>query len=99
MGMVGAMDELIGDVVGTLKSEGLWDNTILIFSTDNGGNLDMAGNNYPLRGGKFTFWEGGNRGAAFMAWGSKTMMAQSKKNTTYDGLFHVADWYATIADM
>jgi len=99
LGMVGAMDEIIGDVVKYMQKKGLWDNTIMIFSTDNGGNVQMAGNNYPLRGGKFTFWEGGNRGAAFIYSASESLIPKALRNKTYDGLFHVADWYATIAEV
>ena len=42
-----------------LKENGLWDNTLIVFSADNGGNLDLsknAGNNYPLKGGKYVPW-------------------------------------------
>lgn len=99
MGMVSAMDAALRDVVSSFKEHGLWDDTLMIFSTDNGGHLGMAGNNYPLRGGKFTFWEGGNRGIGFVHSENTELLPKSLWGTTYDGLFHVADWYATICEI
>ena len=54
--MVTAMDTGIGAAVGGWAEAGVWEHTVLIFSTDNGGPLPTH-NNYPLRGGKFTTWE------------------------------------------
>jgi arylsulfatase A-like enzyme len=69
-GMVAALDESVRQLVTTLKRKGLYDNSVIIFTTDNGaasGGLDMsAGSNYPLRGVKNTLWEGGVRGVAFV---------------------------------
>ena len=39
----------------------VWDNTLIIFTSDNGGSLDAGSCNYPLRGGKNTFFEGNQR--------------------------------------
>jgi arylsulfatase B len=46
--MVSALDDLFGNVTEKLKSTGLWDSTIMVFTADNGG--DTHGNNFPLRG-------------------------------------------------
>ena len=68
--MVSALDESVRQIVTTLKKKGLYDNSIIIFTTDNGGaagGLDAsAGSNYPLRGAKNTLWEGGVRGVGFV---------------------------------
>lgn len=49
-GMVSAVDDSIPLVIGALKEKQMWSNTVLIVSTDNGGNLGGSGNNWPLRG-------------------------------------------------
>ena len=50
-GMVTALDEAIGNLTATLKEEGLYENTIVWFMSDNGGPIPDA-NNAPLRGGQ-----------------------------------------------
>ena len=59
--MVQYMDNEIGKFVNALKSRGMWDNTLLVFVSDNGGPTYMSGgaSNAPLRGGKLSDWEGG----------------------------------------
>ena len=63
--MVEHMDDAVGKVVAKLKKEGLYENTIILFSSDNGGligNLKRpVTNNYPLREGKGSMYEGGVR--------------------------------------
>lgn len=51
----------VGAVVAALKSRGMWNNTLWVTSADNGGPISGGANNYPLRGGKFTNFEGGIR--------------------------------------
>lgn len=62
--MVAHMDEAVGQVVKALKDQGLYDNTILIFTSDNGGLIgrrDKVTQNGPLRSGKGDMYEGGIR--------------------------------------
>ncbi|PVD35492.1 hypothetical protein C0Q70_02455 [Pomacea canaliculata] len=57
----------------------------------NGGWTQFYGNNFPLRGGKVTVWEGGTRAAAFLhGWGLQ------KTGSRYNGMMHAVDWFPTI---
>lgn len=64
--MASIMDDGIGNVTAALKAAGIFDNTIMIFSSDNGGpthgNEGTSSNNFPLRGGKNTLWCAAPRG-------------------------------------
>jgi arylsulfatase A-like enzyme len=68
--VVDAMDQAIGQVLGTLDEQGITDNTIVLFFSDNGGAAYSVGgaDNAPLRGGKGETFEGGIRVVALMRW-------------------------------
>lgn len=63
--MVEHMDEAVGKVIDKLKASGQYDNSIIIFTSDNGGLIgrgkNMVTNNFPLRDGKGSIYEGGVR--------------------------------------
>jgi arylsulfatase A-like enzyme len=104
---VSHMDAAIGRVVNTLKRLGQYENTLIIFTSDNGGiQTRYAGGNYPppdpalaagfssnkpLRGQKSEVYEGGIRVPAFIHWPDKV-----KSNET-DTPIHVVDWMPTLA--
>ena len=90
-GMVTAMDEAIGNITDVLEETGLMEDTLIIFTADNGGLPAAGGNNYPLRGAKSTIFEGGTRAVAFV-YGS----GLKRTEYTYDGLIHAVDWNPTI---
>ena len=89
--MVSIMDEGIGKVVGSLKKRGMMENTILVFTSDNGAYYHGSGSNFPLRGGKSSYLEGGVRGLAFV--NSPLLQKTGYVNTN---LHHITDWYATF---
>ncbi|MEM6688311.1 MAG: arylsulfatase [Planctomycetota bacterium] len=69
--MVKALDRNVGKILGALQDRGLKDNTIVLFHSDNGGIPTHGGSNEPLRGNKFTTWEGGVRVVAMIRWPSR----------------------------
>ena len=89
-------DVHIGRIVGALKQKQMYDNTLVIYSADNGGVTD--GNNYPLRGEKHTSFEGGMRVTAFVS-GGKNVIPESKRGTTDNSIYHIVDWYPTICHL
>lgn len=66
--MVTAMDEGIGKILETLKSEGLEENTLVLFHSDNGAETEQGGSSGALRGQKFQEWDGGVRAPAVIKW-------------------------------
>ena len=65
------IDGSVGAIIRELKDQGLLENTLVIFTSDNGPWLSYGnhgGSAGVLRGGKFDFWEGGFRVPAIMSW-------------------------------
>lgn len=86
-------DEAIYNITSALKRNELFDDTIIIIASDNGGNPWAAGNNYPLRGMKNDLWEGGMRVNALIR---SNLIPVERRGTTYDNIFHVSDWVPTL---
>ena len=93
--MVSVADNVTGTVVQLLKERGMWDNTLMVVSADNGG-AQCAGSNYPLKGAKATLFEGGVRSLAFANGG---VLLDSMRGKTSEGFIHIADWYPTFCKM
>ena len=66
-----SMDQAIGKVLTALDEEGVADNTIVFFFSDNGGFENYGSDNGPYRGGKLEVYEGGIRVTAVMRWPEK----------------------------
>jgi arylsulfatase A-like enzyme len=102
--MVSQLDAKIGDLVAALEATGQRDNTLIVFTSDNGGN-ERAGNPYvgdvpdsplnsenaPLRGQKNQLYEGGIRVCAFANWPG--VLPAGKSQT----VMHAVDWFPTLA--
>jgi arylsulfatase A-like enzyme len=94
-GMLAAMDEAIGQVVSALQEQKILENTLIVFSSDNGGpNPGAITDNGPLRAGKGTLFEGGVRVCAFAAWPGRI-----PSNQTVNEPMHIIDWYPTLVKL
>ena len=91
--MVDILDDVIGNVISELKSLEMWDNTLIIFMSDNGGEKHI-GDNFPLCGNKNMLWEGGTRSPTFITGGY--LKDSMKSKIIENEIIHVTDWYATI---
>jgi arylsulfatase A-like enzyme len=69
--MVDSLDQAIGKILGSLDAQGLTDNTLVLFFSDNGGLAAFGADNSPYRGGKLETFEGGIRVNAIMRWPSR----------------------------
>ena len=90
--MVKYLDNIVGNLTTALKKRGMWDNLLLVTTRDNGGPLGSA-NNYPMKGGKYSDWQGGIRVNAFVSGGYLPEKMRGQKS---EGYIHIADWYATF---
>lgn len=66
--MVYAVDRGVGQLANALKENHQFENTLIVFLSDNGGNTSKGGNNFPLKGRKGDTWEGGFRVPMFFHW-------------------------------
>jgi arylsulfatase B/arylsulfatase I/J len=101
-GMLGALDSAVANITALLKSRGMWEDTLLIVSTDNGapsGHFNSeAMSNWPLRGAKGQLWEGGVRGAGFVG-GGWAGINPAMRGKNVSAMIHVADWLPTLANI
>ena len=66
--MIAHLDKRFGDLERFLADEGLRDDTIVVFMTDNGGTAGVRTYNAGLRAGKTTYYEGGHRVPCWVRW-------------------------------
>jgi len=125
--MIHFLDDQLKNITETMKELGMWENTLMVLSSDNGGyvkspagvcnvtgasfpgadestdyghgtacsNGEAGANNYPLRGGKYSNFEGGIRVNAFMSGG---FLPKAVQGTKQEEMIHIADWYRTLAE-
>jgi arylsulfatase A-like enzyme len=124
--MVNFLDDQLLNITNTFKQLNMWDNTLMILTSDNGGyvknnnggcnsstgtagsqsedfghgtgcfNGEAGANNWPLRGGKYSMFEGGIRVNAFASGG---YLPINVRGTKLDGIIHIADWYGTLCGL
>lgn len=92
--MVYAVDRGVGQIVETLKANGQFENTLIVFLSDNGGKLSLGGTNYPLAAGKGSTQEGGYRTPMFFHWPKKI-----RANHKYTYPISALDFYPTFAQL
>eukprot|EP00116_Pleurobrachia_bachei_P007432 sb/3467694/ len=99
-----------GNITALLKEEGLYDNTLIVFTSDNGANVGYCkttsymgenpegrepGSNFPLRGGKRSVFEGGIRLVSFV---HGPGLIRNPGRISSD-MVHLVDWYPTFEDI
>lgn len=105
--MITAMDDQIGQVLDALDRQGMRDNTLIVFQSDNGGprsakvtgEVDTSGGMIPadnglFRDGKASLYEGGTRVVALANW-PKYIQPGSVVNQP----MHIVDWYPTLTGL
>lgn len=85
------LDDGIGQVVKALKESGQYENTLIIFTSDNGGHLPSLANNGLLRDGKQSMYEGGLRVPTLIVWPNKV-----EKGSVTDQLNATVDIFPTL---
>jgi arylsulfatase A-like enzyme len=90
------MDDNIGVVLAKLEAMGQLDNTIIVFTTDNGAETFTFpdGGITPFKGSKMNTWEGGMRAPCVIRW-----PGHIKPGTVYDQIFASLDWLPTFVDI
>ena len=98
--MIESMDDAVGSLLDTLDDLGIAENTIVVFASDNGGNMynevddTTPTSNTPLRGGKATMFEGGVRGPAIFV-----SPGRIEAGSRSDEVIQSCDFYPTLLEM
>src|SRR5260370_23793983 len=90
------MDDNIGYVLKKLEDMGQLDNTLIVFTTDNGAeNITFPdGGTTPFKGGKLTTWEGGMRAPLVARW-----PGHIKPGSVKNEMMRAVDWLPTLVDI
>lgn len=95
--MIETMDDAIGSLLDAVDAAGIAEQTVIIFVSDNGGNMHsnvddtIPTDNFPLRGGKATMYEGGIRVPCVVVWPGVT-----EPGTRSDEMIQTSDFYPTL---
>ncbi len=105
MDMLLEMDVSFGMILDELEQRGLLDNTLIIFTSDNGGlpqkvSKNTFNSNEGLQGYKAQMWEGGHRVPFIIRWGDGTPKGSKVPPGTWSRqLVGIVDIYATVCDL
>ncbi|MDG2167572.1 MAG: sulfatase [Opitutales bacterium] len=100
--MVHSLDDAVGAILDEINRKGIADNTVIIFTSDNGGNIHTrlpegggipVTSNSPLRGGKASMREGGVRVPTIVVWPGLTTPGSRS-----DEIIQTSDFYTTILE-
>nr|CAG4641492.1 EOG090X01V1 [Eurycercus lamellatus] len=95
--MVYELDQSVGRLVKALSDKNMLENSIIVFSSDNGGPAagfnSNAASNWPLKGVKNTPWEGGVK-AAGLIW--SPLIPVERRGQVMNGLMDISDWLPTL---
>lgn len=89
------LDDGVGRVIQGLKDRGLWEDTVVIFTSDNGGQGNVGARNLPLSGAKQDMWEGGIRVGTAVSWPG--VIDPASRQTDHISL--TMDIYPTLAEI
>jgi arylsulfatase A-like enzyme len=93
------LDAHIGRLLDALKNTGRYDNSVIVFSGDNGAPVNDGGSNWPLKGTKASQWEGAVRPPAFLHSPLLQRHNSSWVGKWYDAVIHETDWFPTFATL
>ncbi len=94
LGQLYYLDQAVGKIRDHLRSRGLLENTVIIYTSDNGGSLATGARNDPLNNGKFTMFEGGNRVPFIISWPGTFPQGE-----IWDNVVSALDFHPTAAAM
>ena len=106
--MMAAVDDAVENITQALKDKGMWENTLVVYYSDNGGVASLGSVNGNFRGQKGTFFDGGLRVPAFLSGPAASKLDKNgkggkggkgdTKGRTSDELIHAVDLYSTLLD-
>ena len=91
--MIESIDDGVGMIVKKLNELGILEDTVIIFTSDNGGEHNVT-SNAPLRGAKSQLYEGGIREPMIISWAGTL-----PENKTSDAVVNILDFYPTVLDL
>eukprot|EP00035_Acanthoeca_spectabilis_P006453 m.124769 g.124769 ORF g.124769 m.124769 type:complete len:257 (-) comp13512_c0_seq2:69-839(-) len=94
--MSSIIDEALQNVTNALRWKGMWNTTLMVVASDNGGSLtETFASNFPLRGGKYSWFEGGIRTTSWVT-GGVLPPSMRGRNLSSAHVIAICDWHSTF---